>query len=140
MVASDDDDEYNEDCEDEGWSEYELRRKIGILCQKCIEYKRIIKRLKMDLRLSKSHARQTKRQIRIDYDWDSKEVNFADSVSNFVEESLLSHYKFLKDGWMEYDDGPDSLSLFVLGKVKTPEGADYKDQWERVICPSIHTK
>jgi hypothetical protein len=24
--------------------------------------------------------------------------------------------------------------------VKIPEGADYKDQWERVICLTIHTK
>ncbi len=38
---------------------------------------------------------------------------------------------------MEYDDGPESLSTFVQGKVKIPEGAEYKDQWERVICPTI---
>jgi hypothetical protein len=41
---------------------------------------------------------------------------------------------------MEYDNRPESLSLFVQGKVKILEGADYKDQWERVICPTIHTK
>jgi hypothetical protein len=41
---------------------------------------------------------------------------------------------------MEYDNRPESLSLFVQGKVKIPEGADYKDQWERLICPTIHTK
>ncbi len=82
----------------------------------------------MELRLSKSHARQTKHQIRIDYDWDGKEANFADSVSTFVKEWLFPCYKFLKDVWMEYDDGPDSLSSFVWEKVKIPEGADYKDQ------------
>ncbi len=38
----------------------------------------------MDLRLSKSHARQTKRQIRIDYNWDGKEANFADLVLSFL--------------------------------------------------------
>ena len=36
----------------------------------------------MELRLSKSTARLTKRQIRIDYDWDGEEANFADSVLN----------------------------------------------------------
>jgi hypothetical protein len=41
---------------------------------------------------------------------------------------------------MEYDDSPDSLSSFVQGKVTIPEGVDYKDHWERVICPTIHTK
>ncbi len=69
-----------------------------MLCQRCVENKRIIKRLKMDLRLSKSHARQTKRQIRIDYDWDGKEANFADSVLSFVKEYVLPCFEFLKDG------------------------------------------
>ncbi len=41
---------------------------------------------------------------------------------------------------MEYDDSPDSLLSFVRGMVKIQEGADYKDQWDRVICPTIQTK
>jgi hypothetical protein len=41
---------------------------------------------------------------------------------------------------MEYDNGPDSLLSFVQGKMKISEGADYKDQWMRVICPTIQTK
>jgi hypothetical protein len=48
-----------------------------MLCQRSFENEKIIKRLKMDLRLLESHARQTKRQIRINYDWDGKEANFA---------------------------------------------------------------
>jgi hypothetical protein len=52
---------------------------------------------------------------------------------SFVKEYLFPCYKFLKDGWMEYDDGPGSLSAFEQGKVQIPEGAEYKDQWERVI-------
>ena len=137
---SEDDNEYDEDYKDVGRSHDTLLRKIGMLCQRCVENKRIIKRLKMDLRLLKSHARQTKRQIRIDYNWDGKEANFADSVLSFVKEYLFPRYKFLKDGWMEYDDRPESLSLFVQGKVKFPEGAEYKDQWEKVICPTIQAK
>jgi hypothetical protein len=128
MEASDDEDEYNEDSKDKGWSHDALLRKIGMLCQRCVEYKRIIKRLKMDLRLPKSHARQTKRQIGSDYDWDGKNANFADLVLSFVKEYLFPHYKFLEDGWMKYDDGPESLLTFVQGKVKIPEGAVYKDQ------------
>ncbi len=80
------------------------------------------------------------RQIRIDYDCDGKEANFAASVLSFVKEYLFPHYKFLKEEWMEYDNGPESLSKFVQGKVKIQEGADYKDQWERVICPTIQAK
>jgi hypothetical protein len=126
MEASDDDDEYDKDYEDEGWLHDDLLRKIGMLHQKCIEYERIIKRLKMDLRLLKSHAMQTKLQIRINYDWDGKVANFADSVLSSVKEYLFPPYKFLKNGWMEYDDGPESFLTFVQGKVKILEGADYK--------------
>ncbi len=54
-----------------------------------------------------------KRQIRINYDWDGKEANFANSVLGFVKEYLFSHFKFLKDGWMEYDKRQDSFSTFV---------------------------
>jgi hypothetical protein len=51
MVASDDDNEYDKDYEDKGMLDDDLMRKIGMLCQKCVEYENIIKRLKMDLRL-----------------------------------------------------------------------------------------
>ncbi len=54
--------------------------------------------------MTKSHVRQTKHQIRIDYDWDGEEAYFADSVSSFVKEYLFPRFKFLKDGWMEYDE------------------------------------
>jgi hypothetical protein len=82
--VSDDDDEYNEDYKDKGRLHDALQRNIGMPCQRCVEYERIIKRLKMDLRLLKSHARQSKRQIRINYDWDGKEANVADSVLSSV--------------------------------------------------------
>jgi hypothetical protein len=140
MEASDNDDEFEEDYKDESSLHDALLRKIGMLCQRCIENERLIKRLKMELRLSKSHARQMKHQIRINYDWDGKEANFADSVLSFVKEYLFPCFKFFKDGWMEYDKGQDSFSTFVQGKVKIPEGAEYKDQWERVICPTIQAK
>jgi hypothetical protein len=58
MEASNDDDQYDEDYEDKCRLHDALLRKIGLLCQRCVENKRIIKRLKMDLRLFKSLARQ----------------------------------------------------------------------------------
>ncbi len=108
-MASDDDDEYDDNYEDKGRLDAELLRKIGMLHQKCIEYKSIIKRLMMNLILSKSHARQTKCQMRINYDWDGEEANFLDSVLTFVKEYLFPQCKFLKDGWMEYDNSLYSL-------------------------------
>ncbi len=94
----------------------------------------------MELRLSKSHEKQTKCQIRMDYDWDGKEANFAASVLSFVKEYLFPCFKFLKDGWMVYDKGQDSFLTFVQGKVQIPERGEYKDQWERIICPTIQAK
>ncbi len=51
MVVSDDGNEYDGDYKDKGRSDDELLRKIGMFHKKCIEYKSIIKRLRMDLRL-----------------------------------------------------------------------------------------
>ncbi len=101
MEASDDDNKYDEDYKDKGRLHDDLLRKIGMFCQMCVEYERIIKRLKMDLKLLKSDARQTKCQIRIEYGWDGEDANFAHLVSSFVKEYLFPRYKFLKDGWME---------------------------------------
>jgi hypothetical protein len=140
MEAFEDDDEFEEDYKDGNSLHDALVRKIGMLCQRCVENERLIKRLKMELRLSKSTARQTKRQIRINYDWDGKEANFADSVLSFVKEYLFPRFKFLKDRWMDYEKGQDSFSTFVQGKVQIPEGVEYKDRWERVICPTIQPK
>jgi hypothetical protein len=71
-----------------------------MLRQKCVEYKSIIKRLMTDLRLSKSLARQTKHQIRIDYDRDGKEADFADSVSTLLR-NICFHIICSRrmDGW-----------------------------------------
>jgi hypothetical protein len=90
-----------------------------MLCQRCVENERLIKRLKMELRLSKSTARQTKHQIRIDYDWDGKDANFADSVSSFDKEYLFPRFKFLKDGWMDYDKGQDSFPHLYRGRYRS---------------------
>jgi hypothetical protein len=62
MEVFEDDDEYDEDYKDGSSLHDALLRKIGILCQKCFENKRIITKLKMELILSKSHVRQTKCQ------------------------------------------------------------------------------
>ncbi len=132
MEAFEDDYEFEEDYKDGSSLHDALLRKIGMLRQRCVENERLIKRLKMELRLSKSTARQTKRQIRIDYDWDGEEANFADSVLSFVKEYLFPRFKFLKNRWMDYDKGQDSFSTFVQGKVHIFEGAECVCFWPPV--------
>ncbi len=124
MEASEYDDEYDEDYVGKNSLHDALLSKIGMLHQRCVENERLIKRLKMELRLSKSHARQTKCQIRTNYNWYGKKANFADLVLSFVKEYLFPHYKFLKGGWMDFDKEQDSFSTFVQGKVQIPEGAE----------------
>jgi hypothetical protein len=51
----------------------------------------------------------------------ARRLFFADLVSSFVKEYLFPHFKFLKDRWMEYDNGQESFSTFVQG---TGEGTD----------------
>jgi hypothetical protein len=75
MEASKDDDEFEEDYKDGSSLHDALLKKIGMLRQSSVENERLIKRLKMELRLSKSTARQTKCHIRINYDWDGEEAN-----------------------------------------------------------------
>ncbi len=65
MEASEDDDEFEEDYKDGSSLHDALLRKIWMLCQRFVENERLIKCLKMEFRLSKSHGRQTKHQISI---------------------------------------------------------------------------
>ncbi len=55
-----DDDVFEEDYKDRSSLHDALLRKIEMLHQRCVENERLIKRLKMEMRLSKSIARQTK--------------------------------------------------------------------------------
>jgi hypothetical protein len=57
METFEDDDEFEEDYKDGSSSHDALLRKIGMLRQRCVENERLIKRLKMELKLSKSTAR-----------------------------------------------------------------------------------
>jgi hypothetical protein len=57
MEASENDDE---DYKDGSSLHNALLRKMRMLCQRCVENERLLKRLEMELRLSKSHASKQK--------------------------------------------------------------------------------
>jgi DNA polymerase sigma len=111
------------------------------LTERCQLLESTVKSLQSEIRVLKSSAeRKTKRQLRIDYDWDGENANLSDKVSNWVKTYLFPRYKFLKDGWMAYDDGHDSLSSFIQRKMNMENEDDYKGLWERVISPTIQQK
>lgn len=84
--------------------------------------------------------RKTKRQIRMDNNWDAEDANISDKVSHWVKTYLFPHNKFLDKDWMEYSEDKDSLSLVVWRKLKLNIDDDYMDLWNRVIRPTINAK
>ena len=119
-------DNYSDKKEEEEYNQGEtmkdLWRQNERLCTQCQDWQDTVRYLRLELKVSKLHERQTKRQIRIDYEWDGEEANLSDKVSNWVKTYLFPHYKFLKDGWIDYNESSDnsskSLSSFVQRKMK----------------------
>ena len=107
--------------------------------ERCKWYKWKIRQLQVELRLATSSERQTNCQIRMDNEWDQEDAN-ADSVLHWAKTYLFPCCKFLNDGWMNYSNKPESLSPFVRKKMQLVEGADFRESWERVICPTIQMK
>jgi len=111
------------------------------LTERCQLLESTVKSLQSEIRgLQLSAERKTKRQLRIDYEWDGENANLLDKVSNWVNTYLFPWYKFLKDGWMAYDEEHDSLSSFVQRKMNMEDKDDFKGLQERVISPTIQRK
>jgi hypothetical protein len=141
------DDSSFKDSGNEGEGERDMSKEglwnhINQLHEMCQEKERVIKKLKVELKLSKSPGRNTKQKIRLDYQWDREDANLADKVLDWVKTYLFPRCKFLKRGWMEFSKKWDSLSAFVKRKMESsiPSTSDYRDLWERVICPTIQNK
>jgi hypothetical protein len=112
-----------------------------LLTERCKLLESAVKSLQREIRVLKSSSeRKTKKQLRIDYDWDGETANLLDKVSNWVNTYLFPRYKFLNDGWMAYDEKHDSLSSFVQRKMNMEDKDDFKGLWERVISPTIQQK
>jgi hypothetical protein len=136
-----DDSDDNNDYEGEGMITRERdQTENEFLCARCLELENAVKSLRTEIRVLKSHDRQMKHQMRIDYEWDGEEANLLDKVSYWVKTYLFPSDKFLKDGWMKYSDGHESLLSFVQRKMKMEDVEDFRGQWERVICPTIQMK
>ena len=105
------------------------------------EKEQTIRKLQMELDRIKNKAKPSKKSLREIMKWSGEEINFSDSVNTFVGAFLFPRYKFLKDGWQNYQpDKNDSLSSMCLRKLSLPEGSEADDVWERVIVPTIQLK
>jgi hypothetical protein len=99
-----------------------------------------IKTLEVRLKKATTQQKGTKKQVRMDFQWNGEESIFADTVTQFCKTYLFPRFKFLKHGWNDFNRNRGSLSSLVNRHIKVPEGADYEDQWERVIVPTIRLK
>ena len=141
----DDKDEYDDD-KDEDDDDKEGTTTVTILA---IENRKLHQQLKIcqnqievlsaELQSYKRGQRQTKRQIRTDNKWNGEDANISDKVSTWVKTYLFQHWKFLTSNWMEYSDSETSLSSYTRQKLNI-KCDDYKDVWDRVICPTINAK
>jgi hypothetical protein len=100
------------------------------------------KRLKEELKnLNKRVSRSSKENIRNSNGWTGDKANLADKITEFSRDYMFPHYKFLKEGWQDYNPtNKKSLSYFVGRKMadtyrsmRIPTiGREFEDQWERV--------
>jgi hypothetical protein len=105
------------------------------------EQRKQIKYLQIKLATAKTAQKQTKKQVQIEQDWTGEETNSANGITTFCKMFLFPRYKFLKEGWHEYDPNrSDSLLSLVKRKVAIPERANSKHLWERVVVPTIQLK
>ena len=60
------------------------------LTERCQQLESTVKSLQSEIRVLKLSAeRKTKRQLRINYDWDGENANLSDRVSNWVKTYLF---------------------------------------------------
>ncbi len=79
------------------------------------ERKRTIKRLQTELNLMKNKSRMNKKTLQESIRWSGEEINFADSINTFVRVFLFPRYKFLREGWQDYQlDKENSLSSLCI--------------------------
>ncbi len=94
------------------------------------EQRKQIEYLQNKLAKAKTVQRQTQKQVQMEQHWTGEETNYANSITKFCKTFLFPRYKFLKEGWHEYDlNRSDSLLSLVKQKVAILERADYEGLW-----------
>ncbi len=108
------------------------------------------KQLKVELKFCKEkYRRLSMEDIRTYNEWTFDMANLANKINDFSRDVMFPHYKFLKEGWQDYEpSNKKSLSYFVGQKMAdtyqnmriSTSGREFEDQWERVHVPVIKKK
>jgi hypothetical protein len=111
------------------------------------ENKRLKEELKNSKKMRVSHS--SKGDIRNSNGWTGDKAILTDKVTKLSRDYMFPGYKFLKEGWQDYDTtNKKSLSYFFGRKMadtyrsmRIPMiGREFEDQWERVYVPVIGLK
>ena len=79
------------------------------------ERERSIKRLQTESNLMKNKSHTNKKTLQESMRWSGEEINFKDSINTFVQVFLFPRYKFLREGWQDYQpDKKNSLSSLCI--------------------------
>jgi hypothetical protein len=126
-------------------------KRIRDLEDRLIEMEETNRKLKAQLQAAKKITSRgsTKIAIRNDNAWTCDEGNLADKVTSFCREYLFPRYKFLKDGWMDYEPENERSFCFFVGqkmsliypnmRIRTI-GNQFESEWNRVYVPTISLK
>ncbi len=108
------------------------------------------KRLKEDLKNLKKRVHcSSMGDIRDSHGWKGNEAKLANKVTKFSRDYMFHCYRFLKEGWKDYDPMNKKSLLYFVGRkmantyrsMRFPTiERDFEDQWERVYVPVIGLK
>ncbi len=75
------------------------------------------KQLKLELKYSKKkYRRSSKEDIRNYNEWSFDEANLANKINHFSRDFMFPHYKFLKEGWQDYEPSNKKSLSYLWGK------------------------
>jgi hypothetical protein len=135
---------------DERQEQMQAEKRVCDLEDDVKELEAVNKRLKEELKnLKKRASCSSKENISNSNGWMGNKAILTDKVNKFSRDYMFPPYKFLKEGWQDYDPtNKKSLSYFVGRKMadiyrsmRIPTiGREFEDQWERVYVLVIGLK
>jgi hypothetical protein len=131
---------------DERQEQMHVEKRIQDLEDDVKELEAVNKKLKEELKNYKKRVRRSsKGDIKDSNGWTGNEAILANKVTKFSRDYMFPCYKFLKEGWQDYDPtNKKSLSYFVRRKMadkyrsmRIPTiGREFEVQWEKGVCAS----
>jgi hypothetical protein len=135
---------------DERQEQMHVEKRIRDVEDDVKELEAVNKRLKEEIKNHKKKVHcSSKGDIRDSNGWTGNEAILADKVIKFSRDYIFPCYKFLKEGWQDYNPTNKKSSSYFVGRkmadtyrsMRIPTiGREFEDQLERVYVPVIGLK